>query len=163
MEVNKDSFIKTINDCNIICIDSSILIYHLEKIKPYDVFTRILIKGISEKKAMCVISTLTITELLTKPYRISDYKKVSLIEQFIGSMPNTRIQPVDYKISKQAASLRAKYSLRTPDAIIVSTAMISKSGLFITNDIRLKKIKIDDLLFITFDEFIENGHKKEWE
>lgn len=154
MEVKVNAFLKEINRSDIICIDSSIIIYHLEKIKPYDELTRLLIEKIAEGHLLCNISTLTITELLTKPYRLKDYDKIVLFEEFISSLPNTRIQPIDYEISKFAASLRADYNLRTPDSIILSTAFITKSGRFITNDIALKKIKLEGLKVLVLDEYL---------
>jgi len=37
--------------------------------------------------------------------------------------------------------LRAKYSLATPDAIMIATSLLSKATGFITADTRLKKVK----------------------
>ena len=71
-------------------------------------------------------------------------------------MPNTTIKPIDYEISKKAASLRADYNLRTPDSLIISTAINSRSKLFITNDIALKKIKMDELKTIVLDDYLES-------
>jgi len=155
LEVKVNAFLNEVNKSGILCIDSSILIYHLEEIKPYDDLTRALIQKIAEGRLSCNISTLTITELLTKPYRLKEHNKISLFEEFINSLPNTLIQPVDYEISKLAASLRADYNLRTPDSIILSTACITKSGLFITNDIALKKVKLEGLKVLIMDEYLK--------
>ena len=155
MEVKIGVFLKEINSSDILCIDTSILIYHLEEIKPYDELTRLLIEKIAEGHFLCNISTLTITELFTKPYRLKDYGKIALFEEFIGSLPNTRIQPIDYEISKFAASLRADYNLRTPDSIILSTAFITKSRHFVTNDTALKKVKLEGLKVLILDEYLE--------
>ena len=42
--------------------------------------------------------------------------------------------PVEQAILRQAASLRANNSLKTPDAIHAATAMAVNCDLFITND-----------------------------
>jgi len=156
LEIRSKDFLEEINNSDILCIDSPILIYHLEKVKPYDELTRILIKKIADSHTSCIISALTITELLTKPFRLKDDKKVALFEEFIKSMPNTTVKPIDYEISKKAASLRADHNLRTPDSLILSTAINSRSELFITNDIALKKIKMDELKTIVLDDYIES-------
>ena len=44
------------------------------------------------------------------------------------------------EISEMAASLRAKYSIKTPDAIQIATAVITGSSFYITNDASLKKV-----------------------
>lgn len=154
MEIKINAFLREINSSDILCIDSSILIYHLEEIKPYDELTKLLIGKIAGGHLLCNISTLTITELFTKPYKLKDYDKIALFEEFISSMPNTRIQPIDYKISKFAASLRADYNLKTPDSIILSTAFITKSSHFITNDTAFKKIQLEGLKVLILDEYL---------
>lgn len=153
MELKIEEFSDDINKSDILCIDSPILIYHLEKVKPYDRLTRILIRKIVDNRTSCIISAFTITELLTKPFRSKDDKKITLFEEFIESLPNTIVKPIDYKISKKAASLRAGYNLRTPDSLILSTAINTGSKLFITNDIALKKIKMNDLKTLVLDDY----------
>lgn len=150
MEVN--GFLKKLNSLKSVCIDSSILIYHLETIKPYEILTKTLIEKVARGEIFCYISALTITELLAKPYRAKDYSRISMFEDFISSLPNTKIVPVDYDIAKFAASLRGEYNLRTPDSIILSTAAVTCSEAFITNDIFLKTLDIKDFKIIILDE-----------
>ena len=152
MEVN--GFYKKLKNLKSVCIDSSVLIYHLETIKPYNILTKALIEKIAGGGIFCNISALTITELLAKPYRLKDYVQVSVFEGFISSLPNTKIQPVDYNIAKFAASLRGDHNLRTPDSIILSTALITCSDAFITNDISLKKLNIKDIKILILDEYL---------
>ncbi|MDZ7808281.1 MAG: PIN domain-containing protein [Gracilimonas sp.] len=47
---------------------------------------------------------------------------------------------VSHEISETAAKLRAKYSIRTPDAIQLATGIENDVDTFITNDEALKKI-----------------------
>jgi len=152
LEVN--GFYKKLNSLKSVCIDSVVLIYHLETIEPYDVLTRVLIEKIARGEIFCYISALTITELMAKPYRIKDYSQISIFEEFIESLPNTKIMPVNYDIAKFAASLRGDYNLRTPDAIMLSTAAVTNSDAFITNDIFLKKLNIRDIKILTLDEYL---------
>ena len=152
MEIN--GFYKKLRDLKRVCIDSSVLIYHLEVIKLYNVLTKALIEKIAGGEIFCNISALTITELLAKPYRLKDRDQISVFEGFISSLPNTKIQPVDYNIAKFAASLRGEYSLRTPDSILISTALITSSEAFITNDIFLKKLNIKDIKILILDDHL---------
>ena len=149
-----EDFHKKLKDLKSVCIDSSILIYHLETIKPYDILTKTLIEKIAGGEIFCNICALIITELLTKPYRLKDLDQISMFEGFISSLPNTKIHPVNYNIAKLAASLRGDYNLRTPDSIILSTTLITRSDAFITNDISLKKLNIKDIEILILDEYL---------
>ena len=126
----------------------------MERIRPYDNLTRLLLNKIASGYIFCSISTLTVTELLTKLYRSKDFNQITVFEQFINSLPNSRIYPVTYDIAKFAASLRAEYNMRTPDSILISTAYVMKSDYFITNDISLRKVKIEDLNIIILDDYL---------
>jgi len=50
------------------------------------------------------------------------------------------ILDVTLNVAIKAAELRAKYNLRTPDAIQIATAIEHKSDYFLTNDTQLKSI-----------------------
>ena len=54
--------------------------------------------------------------------------------------PNSKIIDVSVGISDVAAGLRAEHSIKTPDAIILATALHVKADGFVTNDTRLKDI-----------------------
>ena len=53
---------------------------------------------------------------------------------------NLLIVPVSSAIADKAAELRARYGIRTPDAIQIATALQGGSSIFLTNDRNLKKI-----------------------
>lgn len=48
---------------------------------------------------------------------------------------------VDIKMSDMASDLRARYNIRTPDAIQVATTILAGAGTFLTNDESLKRVK----------------------
>ena len=154
MEIKKEAFLHKITGSGKICIDSSILIYHLEDIGPYNQLTQILLREAAKGCASCIISALTITELLTKPYSLKDDEKIGLFKEFIESLPNTSIQAIDCGIAKMAASLRANHNLGTPDSLILTTALQTECRLFVTNDIALKKIESDNLEIVILDDYL---------
>ena len=53
-------------------------------------------------------------------------------------------------ISEKAAEIRAKYSIKTPDAIQIATATIHGANSFLTNDPVLQKI--DSLQVLVLDD-----------
>jgi hypothetical protein len=46
-------------------------------------------------------------------------------------------------VAERAAELRARYNLRTPDALQVATALVRRCEAFLTNDARLKRVTRD--------------------
>ncbi len=98
-------------------------------------------------------STLTISELLTRPFAEHgrDYA-VGLLERFLG-LPGINVIPVDAEVAIFAAELRAQTRLKLPDAIHVATAVVSGAEAFLTNDAGLARVelpipvlRLDDLL-----------------
>jgi predicted nucleic acid-binding protein len=154
LEVRSKKFLEAIESADNICIDTPVLIYHLEDIDPYNKLTKIFIKEVASNRITCTISALTITELLTKPFSRNNIEKVKLFDEFIKSLPNTIIREIDYEVARKAASIRAIYKLRIPDSLILSTAFQTGSQLFITNDIALKKIRTDFLKITVLDDYL---------
>jgi predicted nucleic acid-binding protein len=58
--------------------------------------------------------------------------------------------PIDAVVADMAASLRAKYSLRTPDALQVGTAIVNRCEALLTNDNGLKRVS--ELSILVLDE-----------
>ena len=63
-----------------------------------------------------------------------DYK--NLLDNF----PKLTLCPITRDVTLQAAVLRAKYGLRTPDALILATWITQGATLMITNDIQWKQV-----------------------
>ena len=64
---------------------------------------------------------------------------------------------VNRQVAVKSAKLRASYSLKTPDAIQLSVAIINDATHFITNDVNLKKVK--EIKVIVLDEIIKYTDK----
>jgi predicted nucleic acid-binding protein len=135
-------------------LDTSILIYHLEDIGPYADLTEAAFSAIAEGLPRAVISTISITELLVQPFAKGEEDRITIFEQFILSLPNTDLIPPTYGIAKEAARLRAKYAIRTPDALLISTALSEKAEVFLTNDSRLRSLKAEGVSILVLDDFL---------
>jgi predicted nucleic acid-binding protein len=80
-------------------------------------------------------------EILVKPKREGLTKVVADYRDLLLTFPNLRFFPVGLQVSDLASTLRAKYSIRTPDAIQIATAITERASVFITNDEQLKKVE----------------------
>ena len=97
---------------------------------------------------LALTSTITLTELLVQPYRDGDE---DLVDQFFGLLttyPNLEWIPPDLAIADTAASLRARYRLRTPDALQAATAVRCRASGFITNDAAFERVEALETLLL---------------
>lgn len=135
-------------------LDTSLLIYHLEDIEPYADLTEVTFSAIAEGLTRAVLSMISVTELFVQPFARGEEDRITIFEQFILSLPNTDLIPPTYTIAKEAARLRAKYAIRTPDALLISTALIEKAEAFLTNDSRLRSLKAEGVSILVLDDFL---------
>ncbi|OGH66246.1 MAG: hypothetical protein A3B90_02530 [Candidatus Magasanikbacteria bacterium RIFCSPHIGHO2_02_FULL_41_13] len=92
------------------------------------------------KKENLGISTITEIEIFSFP-NLTEIQQLSITKW----LEEITIFPVDSFLSRQAARLRRIYKIKTPDAIIASTAIFYNAKL-ITRDKDFKKIKELDIL-----------------
>jgi len=69
----------------------------------------------------------------------------------LTTYPNLAILAIDVEVAEIAAELRAKYGVRTPDALQLAAVQAGATG-FITNDRRLEAIK--ELEIGVLDDFL---------
>lgn len=154
MALKKEKFLAELERSSKVCLDSSIAIYHLEDIDPYSELTEAAIAAIAAGSITAVWSTISVTELLTKPFAKGQTDRVALCEQFIRSMPNAALVAPDYTIAKEAARLRGAYGLRTPDALLTATALHEKADAFLTNDGQMRKLKAEGIAILVLDDYL---------
>jgi predicted nucleic acid-binding protein len=135
-------------------LDSSILIYHLEDLEPYANLTENIFSMVAEGSLSAVLSTVSVTELLVQPFAAGQKDRIAAMERFLFSMPNTEIKSPDYPIAREAARLRSKYRIRTPDALLIATSMNEKADAFITNDAGLRAIRAEGLAILVLADFL---------
>ena len=120
-------------------LDTNVLIYYIEEHPIYLKKIEPLIEKIADGKVTGITSYVTLLELLVKPIRegrsdlVGQYKTI-----LTGQL---EMVPMDEAVSMKAAELRAKYGIRTPDAIQLASVIHKKGDVFITNDRGLKDVK----------------------
>jgi predicted nucleic acid-binding protein len=91
-----------------------------------------------------VASTITLTELLVRPYQLQNEDRVNQMFARVTTIPNLTWVAPDLMIADGAARLCARHKLSTPDALITATALVAGAAGFVTNDMALKG-KVDGL------------------
>jgi predicted nucleic acid-binding protein len=129
-------------------LDTCVFIYSLEKNPNYVLHAREVFTWIEQPGHSAVTSTVTMTEILVKPYRTLEPKAVRLIHSVLLTYPNLEWVIPDLEIADTAAELRATYRLKTADALQAATAARSGATLFVTNDASFERIGAFETLLL---------------
>ncbi len=125
-------------------LDTNVLIYYIEEHPFYVGKVEPLINRIAERKAIGITSYVTLLELLVKPLR---EKRFDLVEQYKTILSSQlEMVAVDESVTIKAAELRAKYGIKTPDAIQLASVITKNGDVFVTNDKRLGLVKEIEVL-----------------
>ena len=136
----------------ILALDTCIWIYHLEDHPRYRSLTGALLAEVEAGRYQAVVSEISLLELLVQPFRLDLPDVADEYETLLDHFPNLSIIPISREIILQAASLRAAYNFRSPDALIIATGILHGATLLLTNDKKWKKMQeikavcLDDLL-----------------
>jgi predicted nucleic acid-binding protein len=131
-------------------IDTAPIIYFAEQIAPFAERVYAIFSRIVEGEIAGVTSTITLTEVLTKPLRDKDSEVEAAYRNMLVNDGGYVRVPVTDAVAERAALLRAQYNLRTPDALHLATAIISSCGAFLTNDYALKRVT--EITILVLDE-----------
>jgi predicted nucleic acid-binding protein len=121
-------------------LDTAPLIYFIEGNSQYQEKLNQLFDLNDKGHFVFITSSITLLEVLVKPLKDGQIK---LAEKYIDILTNARgieMLEVTNALAIKAAELRAKYNLRTPDAIQLATAIEYNADYFLTNDLRLKSV-----------------------
>lgn len=113
-------------------VDTSIVIYGVEKVKPYAQLLEPLWSALRTGAVTLVTSELTWLETLVKPFRDGNTGLEQLFRDFLTAR-EVRLVPADLGLWERAAQLRP-LGLRTPDALHAATALEARCSRFLTND-----------------------------
>jgi predicted nucleic acid-binding protein len=123
-----------------IALDTSIFIYYLEANLSYVDMAGEVFAWLERSPNTAVTSSLTMTELLVQPYRAQNERLVNRYFGLLSLFPNLEWVPPDLTIADVAAQLRARYRLRTPDALQGATAICRSATAILTSDAGIARI-----------------------
>ena len=129
-----------LGDHKVIALDSCVWIYHLERHPEYATLARQVLEAVEGGSCRAVSSELTPLEILVRPLQLELQDVADEYELLLSSFPNLTLEPISRDILLQAATLRARHGLRTPDSIVSATAMAAEATLLVTNDRHLSRV-----------------------
>jgi predicted nucleic acid-binding protein len=132
----------------VVGLDTAPLIYLIEEHPVYLPGVRPFFEAAHRREFRIVTSILSLTEVLVHPMRLGDHALVSQYRRILLQADQITVVPVSEIVAEEAAQLRARHSLRTPDAIHLATALRSGASSFLTNDRQMPKLPGLNLLVL---------------
>ncbi len=129
-------------------LDSNVLIYFIEAHPQYHRLTKKIFGLIESGRNTGVCSNLSLLEILVEPYRKKNDALVNQFYSLLTTYPHLMWVALTTDIADTGARLRAKYKMKTPDAILLATAVHSGAAGFIGNDTQLKRVSEIDILIL---------------
>jgi predicted nucleic acid-binding protein len=127
------------------------LIYLFNRVEPYHALLDRLFRECQAGARTIVLSVISEAEMLVKPLREDDTLQVELIETLFQEPEHVEVCPVDRKVARQAAQLRARLGLRLDDAFIVATAVEAGCDALVGNDALCAR-RVADVPYLYLDE-----------
>ena len=137
-----------------VLLDTSVFIYYLEAVEPYCFLAEEIFNDIVDGNIRGFLSAISVTEFVTKPLADGKLTDIERFKRFLSSL-SIQVLTGTYEIAERAGKLRSQYpSVRTPDALIVATALESGCDIFVTNDKELKKLEACGLTVTVLEDFV---------
>lgn len=141
--------VEAISDFKIVGLDSNIFIYAYQEHPQFLPIVRpIFVRLDHDAEFHAVTSIVSLIEINTLPLRLNRQDLATTYTDALLNSTSIMTYPLDSTIAQKSAELRAKFNLRTPDAIQIATAIVAKAEGFITNDERLKKVDAFPILIV---------------
>lgn len=136
-----------------ICLDTAPFIYFIEKHPKYLNVVRPVFVEIDAGEIEAITSTITLLEVLVHPLKTKNETLAERYREILLHSEGLTTFEILHEISEKSSKLRAKYSIKTPDAIQIAVGVLYGAGKFLTNDPDLKKISEVEVLVL--DDFLE--------
>ena len=132
----------------LIALDTSVWIYHFEGSTAFGPAADSVLETIAQGRVAAVASELVLLELLVAPLKKGAQDVADEIELALLHFPHLQLAPVTRAVLVRAAEIRARYGMRTPDAIMLATAVESGATLAVTNDDAWRKVDGIEILLL---------------
>lgn len=133
-----------------LAVDTAPVIYFIEANPRYDALVSEIFQRISNGGMDGMCSVITLTEVLVQPLRHGDQQLAQDYADLLLHSQHFATVSIDASAAATAAELRARYNLRTPDALQISAARKNGCQAFLTNDTALSRVT--EIRILVLDE-----------
>ena len=123
-----------------VALDSVVFIYFIERQPRLLPLLQTLFTRINSGRLIAVTSAITLLETLVVPYRSGDVDLAKKYEAILTNGRGLTLVPILLPVVRRAAEIRAATSIRTPDALQLAAASLTKCTAFLTNDRRIPSL-----------------------
>lgn len=122
-----------------VALDTNIFVYVFDEDSDFHLQAKKVMNAIRTQNLKVVVSVIVYSELFSyPPISKAEHQQYAKI---LENNAQFQLLGVTLSIAKTAAYLRRKYRIKTPDALIIASAIESGAEVFITHDERLKIIE----------------------
>lgn len=132
-----------------VLIDTSVWIYHLEQHPQLGPPAGRVIERLEEGKFRGVVSELTLLELTVRPLQLGRQDIADDYEVLLDYFPHLELVPITRNVLLDAAALRARQRLRTPDAIQLASGLRAGATLAVANDVAWRRVPLIETALLT--------------
>ena len=140
---------------SVVGLDTAPIIYYVEANPHYLSTIDPFFDALARSEFETVTSMISLIESLVHPIRTGDAVLADRYRALLLNTAGITTLPVAQPIAEIAAELRATYTVRTPDAIQLATAIRMGASTFVTNDGRLPRIS--GLNIVVLDDVMASG------
>jgi predicted nucleic acid-binding protein len=131
-----------------LAFDTDAIIYYVEENPDFVEIVATAFEMVASHFISGHASMVGLTEVLVRPLRNGHDQLAERYRSILGHSDNLIMHPVTAQVAEQAAILRARHNLATPDALIASTALLANCTHLLTNDGKYRNIPGIDVLVI---------------
>lgn len=117
-----------------VAVDTVGFIYFIEEHPKFLPLMLELFSTAAAGRREIITSALTLLEVLVVPYRAGTAALADRYEALLTRSRGLVLVDIDRDQLRAAAQLRARYRVRTPDALQLAAALFYRCGTFVTND-----------------------------
>ena len=128
-----------------LAFDTSPILYFVEENLNYLQLMNQIFQQIDDGEIIAITSTISVIELLVIPIRTGNHMLTAQYTDLLIDSGFFLTYGITTDIAKTGAELRAKYALKTPDALQLAVAIQSGCQAFLTNDkdlLRVTELKV---------------------
>ncbi len=129
-------------------VDTVALIYFLEADPVFGERAAAVFAEIDAGRLLACASFVALTEITVKPLKNGDAALTQAHTDFLLNGP-LALMIVGHSVAQRAAELRARYNLKTIDALHVATALEAGCDAFLTNDDGLQRLNEISILLLS--------------
>ena len=135
-----------------IYIDTAPLIYLVERNPHYIATMLSIVDYIEGARLPGFTSVVALTEILVQPLRLGNTDRAQQYYDIIVGRYDFTLVSFTSEFAISAAAIRARYGLRTPDAMHAATAVKSDCDALLTNDRDFLRIQNQELSVLVLDD-----------